>query len=301
MSKPLHMAVGIFDGLHLGHQSVIETALHSAELSGGEAGVLTFWPHPSRLFRPDNPVGMIQSPEDKERQLKKMGIERLEVETFDKALAGLEPMAYLEMLKTKYPSLASLHVGRNWRFGKGRSGDVRVLVELSSRLGIRVMDVERLHLDGAPVSSTRIREQLLQGNMEEVSTLLGRAYQSYGKVQAGRRIGRTLGFPTLNFPWERECQPPFGVYKVKARDNRSGICLPGIANFGLRPTVEDAAVEARLEVYCPEFSEPFPWDKGDFLEVDWLSFLRRERKFESLEALKRAIAEDVKRAGFHRS
>jgi len=286
-ASPLHLAIGMFDGVHLGHQSVIDSAVHSARRSGGLAGVLTFWPHPSALFRPENPTRLLMPPAMKRSVLRQLGIDFLIEQNFSREFAGIDAGEFVPHLRRCLPQLSALYVGENWRFGRGRAGDVAMLLAEAGKAGLAVFSAPRLNHNGAPISSSRIRELLAAGGMAEANRLLGYTYFSEGVVQPGRQLGRTIGFPTLNLPWEPELKPCYGVYAVEvSADGETWV--KGVANYGLRPTVE-AASQPLLEVHLLEQS---PLTYGDKLTAKWLHFLRPESKFGSLDELKLQIAAD---------
>jgi riboflavin kinase/FMN adenylyltransferase len=186
-------------------------------------------------------------------------------------------------------------VGENWRFGAGRRGDVALLVAGARKLGISLFSAPRVNFDGEPISSTRIRDLLEAGNVESAGALLGYEYYAEGKVESGRRLGRELGFPTLNLAWTPGLRPRFGVYVVRVEGEKSRAPLPAVANYGLRPTVEQAS-EPRLE---PHVLGPCPFNQGDPIKVEWLHFLRPEMKFGSLDELRAQIARDTADARRH--
>ncbi len=291
-ARSLHLAIGMFDGVHLGHHSVIEAAVHSARRSGGIAAVLTFWPHPSRFFNPANPVRLIMTPALKNRQLFKLGVDAVIMQPFDAAFAGIEAEALLPHILRALPGLATIYVGENWRFGRGRRGDITLLVTEAKKLGLSVVSAERINQNGEPISSTRIRTYLEEGRMEEVNALLGYSYFAEGVVTPGKQLGRVLGFPTLNVAWEPDLRPRFGVYAVRVSGAKATVSLPAVANYGLRPTMENVTVP-KLEVHV---LAPCPFDTGDELTVEWLAFLRPEMKFSSLEALREQIGKDRENA-----
>src|SRR5690606_24248481 len=150
-ARPLHLAIGMFDGVHLGHHAVIEAAVHSARRSGGVAGVLTFWPHPSRLFRPEAPVRLILTPALKNRQLARLGVDAVITQPFDKDYAGIEAEEFLPRLKATLPALSTIYVGENWRFGHGRRGDIGMLVAEGKRHGIASVSAPRINQNGEPI------------------------------------------------------------------------------------------------------------------------------------------------------
>ena len=287
---PLHLAIGVFDGVHLGHKAVIESAVFSARRSGGVCGVLTFDPHPSRLFRPENPTKLIMPIESKTAMLHEVGVDVVIRKHFDHAFAAIPAEAFLSELKAALPALKSIYIGENFRFGKKRSGDVGTLVEYGRQLGLGVFSADRIKHNGEPISSTRIRGELIEGQMESVNDLLGYNYRTEGTVIGGAKLGRQLGFPTLNLPWEPECLPRFGVYYVRFRSDTAGDWQTGVANYGVKPTVAEAAQKPALEVHA---LSSIGLTAGDWIEVEWLRFIRGEQKFDSIDALKAQITADV--------
>lgn len=290
--RPIHLAIGMFDGLHRGHRLVIEAAKQAAAKDGGACGALTFWPHPSRLFRPDEPARMILNPEIKRNELNKLGLDFIVEEPFTREFAAIPGDAFLAHLKQRVPNLASVHAGENWRFGRGRAGDMAQLVEQGKALGIDVNPVECLAENGERVSSTRIRSLMTQGRLAEANALLGYEYYSIGTVTQGKRIGRKIDSPTLNLPFEGDLRPAYGVYAVSVSDVSLDHQYKGVANFGVRPTVEQTT-KPLLEVFL---LEPCPFDYGHRLKVVWHSFIRQERKFAGVDELKERIALDVEAA-----
>ncbi|HEY3754685.1 MAG TPA: riboflavin biosynthesis protein RibF [Opitutaceae bacterium] len=283
--RPLHLAIGMFDGVHLGHQSVIEAAVHAAAADEGRAAVLTFRPHPSRLFRPDQPTRLMFDDREQAARLGRLGIDAVITHPFTREFASIPADGFLPWLRSRRPTLAAVYVGENWRFGAGRKGDVALLVAAGRGAGISVVSAPPVNFDGEPVTSTRIRALLERGEVAAANALLGSPYASAGAVQDGRRLGRTIGFPTLNVAWDPELRPRFGVYQVRVGEKR----LPGIANYGTRPTVANdgpPVFEVHLLTECP-------FGPGDFLRAEWTRFLRAERKFESLDELKAQIAKDI--------
>jgi riboflavin kinase/FMN adenylyltransferase len=278
----------MFDGVHLGHQAVIESALHSARRCGGLAGVLTFWPPPRVFFNPAGRTRMLMSPEMKSRVLLRLGVDVIIKQTFSEGFARIAAEDFLPYLKQRLPYLAGVYVGENWRFGAGRKGDVRLLLADAAKHHVSVLSVPHMHCNGTPISSTRIRDSLEAGRLEEANMLLGYSYFAEGVVTPGKQLGRTIGFPTLNVPWEPELKPCFGVYAVRVAGAAGGPSLPAVANYGLRPTVGHAAgplLEAHLLGQCP-------YSAGDRVAIDWLKFLRPEQKFDNVEHLRVQIAHD---------
>jgi riboflavin kinase/FMN adenylyltransferase len=290
VGRPMHVAIGMFDGVHLGHQAVILSAVRAAELDGGRSAVLTFDPHPSRIFRPERPTPQIYPRAVKEELLREIGVDFCLEQRFDEAFAAQSASEFVNWLRRTIPRLASVSVGENFRFGKGRGGSPALLVEKLRGHGVSVFGCERVHLDGEPISSTRIRDLLPETPIERVNPLFGRPYRSIGIVREGKKLGRTIGFPTLNVPFDAEIAPIRGVYLARYRTVGPNPAVPrgAVANFGLRPTVEETAVPL-LEVHslgeCPA-------GYGDTVLVEWIRLLREERKFAGIDELKAAIAAD---------
>jgi riboflavin kinase/FMN adenylyltransferase len=291
--KPLHLAIGMFDGIHRGHRAVVDAAVHSARTNGALSGVLTFWPHPSALFRPENPTRLIQPAATKARMLNGLGVDVVITLQFTPELAAVEAEEFLPWLKRRLPRLEAVYVGENFRFGHARRGDVALLIASGRQHGVRVFSAPRVNLDGEPISSTRIRAQLEAGDIEAANALLGYAYFAHGYVTPGKQLGRTIGFPTLNVAWSPELRPRLGVYAVRIRGGESSPWLPAVANYGLRPTVENTT-EPRLEVHV---LGDCALGEGDHVKVEWLRFLRPEMKFASVDDLRTQIARDRAAAG----
>ncbi|MCX6951512.1 MAG: riboflavin biosynthesis protein RibF [Verrucomicrobia bacterium] len=286
--RPLHLAIGMFDGVHLGHRAVIEAAVRSARRSGGQAAVLTFWPHPSVLFRPESPTRLIQDAPTKARMLLTLGVDAVITQPFTPELAGVAAEEFLPWLKQQVPQLAAVYVGENFRFGRGRRGDVAQMLASARQQGLSVFSAPRVSLDGEPISSTRIRALLEAGEVAAANSLLGYTYFAHGVVTPGKRLGRTIGFPTLNLPWSPGLRPRLGVYAVRVVKAGLAAPLPGVANYGLRPTVEQST-EPRLEIHV---LGECPVGEGDEITVEWLRFHRPEMKFASVEALRAQIEKD---------
>ena len=289
LDKELHLAIGMFDGVHLGHKTVIESAVLSAQKLGGVSGVLTFDPHPSRLFSPKNPTRLIMPIESKQLLLTSLGVDIVICKQFDHSFASISAEDFLSELQSALPTLKSIYVGENFRFGKMRMGSVTTLIQSGNQQGINIFSAERIKHNGEPISSTRIRKELETGIIERTNDLLGYNYHSHGRVVEGNKLGRTIGFPTLNILWSPECRPRYGVYHVRFKSSKAATFGPGIANYGVRPTVDSKSHDPLLEIHALMDTEV---SYGDSIEVEWLNFIRPEQKFESIELLKKQIAKD---------
>jgi len=285
---PVHLAIGMFDGVHLGHQSVIEAAVHSARRARGCAGVLTFWPHPSGVLRPEKPTPLLHSREIKRELLGRLGLDFVVEHPFSLAFAATTAREFVALLKRAFPGLDAVYVGENFRFGRGREGDTATLIAAAREAGFAVYSAPRLNHNGASISSSRIRELVAAGEVEQANALLGYSYFAEGTVEQGKRLGRTLGFPTLNLGWQPALAPRHGVYLVTV-SGADGRMQPAVANYGLRPTVETGVTAPRLEVHV---LTPTTLTYGDRVTVRWLRFLRPERKFSSVEELREQIERD---------
>lgn len=286
--RPVHLAIGMFDGVHRGHRAVIEAAVATARTKDGVAGILTFWPHPTRLFRPKESEHMIFDALARRRELARTGVGFIVEQPFDREFASIEAKDFVRHLRRSIPRLDTMYVGENWRYGRGRKGDVPMLIEFARSADLKVVSVDRVHWNGEPISSTRIRGLLLRGEMEEARELLGFPYFAAGSVVPGRRLGRTIGFPTLNISWEPDLRPALGVYAVRVGPADGTPDHLGVANYGVRPTVEGSGTPV-LEVHL--FSS-CPFHPSDELQVEWLRFLRPEKKFSSVAELRSQIARD---------
>ena len=289
---PLYLAIGVFDGVHVGHLAVIETAVLQAKISSGRAGVLTFDPHPSRLFQGKDGTDLIMNLVMKTERLHSVGIDVVIAKSFDHAFSSIQADSFLAHLCEQLPNLKGVCVGENFRFGNKRAGDVETLVASGNRLGIDVWSLDRIKQNGLPISSTRIRKSLEEGSIETVNALLGYNYFIRGVIESGQKLGRTIGFPTMNIQWCPECKPRYGVYAVQFRKNDSDDWIFGIANYGIRPTViSDQEPSPLLEIHSLE--DHF-FNLGDAITVELISFIRPEQKFNSVSELEEQIKKDCK-------
>jgi riboflavin kinase/FMN adenylyltransferase len=284
---PVTLAIGVFDGVHLGHQAVLNRARDDAAKMGGTPVAITFDPHPAKFLRPERAPRLLTSTPHKLRLFEKLGYQNALVIPFDAVTATTPAEEFLRSLHTACTALAGIVVGCGWMFGQGREGTVQLIRETGVRLHFDAVEIPSVLLDGEPVSSTRIRKAVESGDLPMAARCLGRPFEIMGTVVPGRQLGRTIGFPTANLRAHNEQFPPNGVYAVRAAfDNRT---LPGVANIGVRPTVESAG-ERLLEVHLFDLEEDI---YGKDLEVTFVRFLRSEQKFSHMQALKTQIAEDL--------
>ena len=290
------LALGMFDGVHRGHQAVLDLVVQNADQCQGAAAALTFPVHPAAFLRPGKEPSLLMSPSRKAEQLIQSGMSAVILQPFDQELAEVEAVDFLPFLKARIPNLQAICVGKNFRFGKNRSGDSESLTSYGEKVGLRVCVADSLIFEDITISSSRIREALASAKMQKVKKMLGRNYTILGTVQKGKALGGKIGFPTLNLPWSPEAQPPLGVYAGRVQELNSGQVLPAVANYGLRPTIEEDASEPILEVHCLESPNSSIWQAGATLSMSLDIFLRSERKFLGLEELKDQIRKDCEQA-----
>ncbi|HSY87577.1 MAG TPA: bifunctional riboflavin kinase/FAD synthetase [Verrucomicrobiae bacterium] len=284
------VALGNFDGLHLGHQKVIGEALRLAAELDAPCGVLTFEPHPRAYFQPDKPAFRLTPFRIKLRQLEAIGVDYLYLLSFDRAMAQRSPESFIVEVLGQGLEPIHLVVGYDFVFGKGRSGNAAMLGDLGRAAGFAVTSVPAAaDAEGVVYSSTKVRERLAAGDPLGAARILGRPWEIEGRVESGDKRGRLLGFPTANVAIGGYLQPALGVYAVKAGidEGRGTRWLDGVANLGRRPTVGGTRVQ--LETHLFDFAADL---YGRHLRVALIDFIRPERKFDGLEALKAQIAAD---------
>ena len=285
---PVVLAVGVFDGFHLGHRAVIERALADAAVAGGTAVVVTFDPHPAAILRPQNAPPLLTSTRHKIRLLHEAGMQHVLVLQFTPEFAAKAPENFIAELTAACRPLREICVGEDWAFGKERAGNLALLKSLGMKLGFDAVGIPAVAVDGRAVSSTVIRAAVEDGALDNAARLLGRDFGVFGTVIEGRRLGRTLGFPTANIRPESEQLPPNGVYAVRVAID--GKLHSGIANVGVRPTVSGGAAQRIVEVHIFDFNGEI---YGSDIEVIFHRFIRPEIKFPNLEALCAQIAHDI--------
>jgi riboflavin kinase/FMN adenylyltransferase len=288
---PLFLAIGVFDGVHLGHQAVIRTSAEHAKEANGTPVVVTFDPHPAKVLRPEKAPHLLTATQHKIALIRDLGVEHLLVLTFDKNFAATAPEKFvLELVRHAQP-LREICVGHEWSFGRNRAGNLALLQKLGAERDFNVVGIKPVTVAGEVVSSTAIRHAIERGDFAKAAAMLGREYTILGTVKAGAQLGRKLGFPTANLSAHSEQFPPNGVYVAEA--NLDGAIHRGVANLGHRPTINGGAPERLLELHFFDLDRDI---YGEDVEVRFLRFLRPERKFENLDALAAQIARDVKEA-----
>lgn len=282
------IALGNFDGVHAGHRAVIETARALASRLNAPLGVALFEPHPRRYFAPDARPFRLMSPRCRNETLSELGVQRVHALSFDRAMAAMTPSQFVQSVLNDGLGVAGVVTGEDFNFGVGRTGSISDLQTLCAGHGIAT-DFARLHSNGVDkVSSTRIRKAIHDGDMSAAAELLGQPWSVDGRVIRGDQRGRTIGFPTANIDLTDYVRPDYGVYAVMVRIAGSDDRLPAVANIGKRPTI--GGDTELLEVHVLDFSGDL-YDRE--LRIEFYDHLRREQKFDGLEALKAQIAADA--------
>src|SRR5881398_2607512 len=288
---PLFLAIGVFDGVHLGHQAVISTATRHAGSADGAPLVVTFDPHPVKVLRPHSAPHLLTATQHKIALIRDLGVEHLLVINFDKKFAATSPEKFVEELLAHSRPLREICVGHEWSFGKDRSGNLDLLKSLGAQFDFNVVGIPPVMVSGKVISSTAIRQAVENGDFPKAAEMLGREYTILGTVTRGDNLGKKIGFPTANLSAHSEQFPPNGVYAAEARID--GELHRGVINLGIRPTVSTGKSERVLEIYLFDFNRDI---YGRDVEVRFLKFLRPEKKFENLDALVQQIHQDVQQA-----
>ncbi len=286
------MTVGSFDGIHLGHRSILDRVVSKAREASGTPAVLTMRPHPREFFAPEHAPNLLTSFGKKCQLIEEAGIEVLYVLPFDKDTAGMEPKVFVERILSGHCHATAIVVGHDCRFGKGAKGDFAYLEKVGPEYGFSVEEVPPLIVEAELVSSTLVRERVIQGDMPSVETLLGRKYSVVGEVQSGRGIGVTLGFPTANIKPDHNAVPAQGVYIAEALV--AGQRVPSAVNIGIAPTIrqEDLTIEAHLLDFSDDIT-------GCEIEIVFHRRIRPEKKFSGREELMEQINRDVEAVRAH--
>lgn len=286
LSAPVILTIGNFDGLHRGHKRVLRKVISRGREEGGTSCVVTFEPHPLKVLHPERAPRLIQTPDQKRDILAHLGVEVLVEVPFTRDFGEVRAEDFARLIASRLHPL-EIHIGEDFRFGRGREGDIALLQRLQGTLGFTATAFPKLRVGGEEVSSSRIRTLLAAGDMAAAVHLLGRPYVIEGTVEHGDGRGKTLGYPTANLAIENELVPAHGVYAV-AVDVGDPLLLPGVANLGRRPTFGEH--EVAVEVHCLTGGRDL---YGTRIKCLFFNFLRPERRFSSAEELKGQIAVDV--------
>ena len=284
LQSPCALAIGNFDGLHLGHQALLSKLIQVAKTQHLISAVITFEPHPREFFTPESAPTRLCSLREKLEHFAAAGVERVYVCRFNQSFAKVTADEFMQNILRHALNTQAVLVGEDFRFGAKRAGSIQDFVQSGFNLiSLPQVDSSQGNNEGTRVSSTRVRMALAAGNLQEASSLLGRPYSMSGKVVHGAKRGRELGYPTANVHMRHERPALSGVYAVKLDG------LPSVANLGIRPTIVGVP-KLLLEVNVLDFSDDL---YGQHVRVEFLHKIRDEMKFDSLDALKTQIAKDA--------
>lgn len=286
------VAIGNFDGVHRGHQAVLDQVVERARRDGHSSAVLTFEPHPVQYFRPDLPAFRLTTLEQKARLIEALGIDGVVAATFDASIANLSPEDFVRGILQHALGASVVFVGADFRFGKNRAGDAEVLRELCAQRGIALEIVKAVRDASEVISSTRIRDAVRDGDLDTANELLGRPYSVFGRVVHGQGKGREFGFPTANIQIANPLLPPDGIYATRLHHAVHGT-LDAATYVGTRPTL-GAELERAVEAYCLEPPDSFVI-YGDEVELEFLATVRGDQKFDSIDELLEQMRRDVER------
>jgi riboflavin kinase/FMN adenylyltransferase len=282
-----HVGIGNFDGIHLGHQRILAAVIDRARASGGTAVAMTFDPHPLTILSPTGRPPLITPLAEKIRVLEDLGLDVLLIVPFTRELSAVTAEAFVADILGRRVGAKRVFVGGNFHFGRGGQGDFELLRREGGKIGIEVSKVDVVFLDSRPVSSTRIRENIIRGAVDRAALMLGREYTISGRGVPGRHRGKGLGFSTANITTENELIPADGVYVTRAESGPS--THPSVTNIGVRPTFDEH--ERVIETHILDYEGGALY--GETIRLAFCARLREERRFESAEALKEQIAQDV--------
>ena len=285
----LALSIGMFDGVHRGHQSIIKQLNTVAKAKNLESGILTFWPHPRLIFKPEDDLKLLNTLSEKSKLLEKFGVENLFLKEFDEDFRNLTGEEFVRQILVGKLQIKYLLVGYDHVFGKDRSGNFELLERLAPELDFEVEKMEAVNIHNQHISSTKVRNALLKGDIDEANLMLGYHYPVSGKVVHGKKIGRTIGYPTANIEVENlKLLPKKGAYIADVFLN--GGRYKGMLSIGTNPTV--GGTERTVEVYILDFDEDI---YGKEITLAFREFLHDEIKFESLEKLIEKLDDDKKR------
>lgn len=288
MKRPI-LTIGNFDGVHLGHQAILKKIVSRAKEAGGSSIVFTFEPHPLKVIAPDKDIRLITSCDEKTRLLEDAGVDAVICANFTREFAEQDSDEFVKNVLHEKIGVAEIYIGHDYAFGKGRKGTISHLKELGKRYGFYVGVIEPVVIDDAVVSSSRIRQMILDGNVDNAARLLGRNYALTGIVVKGAGRGRKLGFPTANIELPSELIPKDGVYAVKVK--KGDKAYDGVANIGNKPTFKNERFG--VEAYLFDFNESL---YNETLEIEFVKRIRNERAFKNAEELIAHMKDDVSAA-----
>lgn len=282
------VTLGTFDGVHIGHQKIVQQLLNSAHQSDCESVILTFFPHPRMILQDQSEIKLLNTIAERTKLLEKTGLDHLIIHPFDKTFSRLTAEEFVKEILVDQLNIQKIVIGYDHRFGRNRTADIHDLIDFGHQYGFDVEQISAQQIEDVSVSSTKIRTALLDGNVALANQYLGYNYHLSGTVVHGRKLGRTIGFPTANLAIDADYKliPKIGVYIVQSIIN--GQTVYGMMNIGTNPTVDGQTLS--VEVYFIDFEADL-YEKT--LTVSMLEHIRDELKFDSIDSLKKAIENDL--------
>ncbi len=281
------VAIGIFDGVHRGHQLLIKNMVAEAKKLKAKAVVITFFPHPAHVLRPDISLPYLMPLEHRLELLEELGVDAAVVIRFNKQFAHINPSYFIENFLVGKLGVKSIFVGEDFRFGKDRSGDIALFKQLALKYNYRMHAIKPVRQAGQTISSSRLRRLIPEGKLKQAQQLLGRPVSVLGQVVKGDSRGKSLGFPTANVNYDNALLPPCGVYAVRV--SLEGKSFYGMANLGVRPSFKSEDSKIHLEAHIFNFKRSI---YGQEITVEFLKKIREEKSFASKEALIAQIKKD---------
>ena len=293
MAKYSIVTIGVFDGVHIGHQAVIKKVVHRARAIGAISVTITFDPHPMTVLSPGHFVPRLISLKHRVRLIKDLGIDKVQVINFDKRIANMPPEKFVKDIVAGRLNAKEIFVGEDFCFGRHAGADIKELKRIGEMAGLKVHPVKAVKRDGRIISSSEIRRLVVAGKIKEASDLLGRPFSILGTVVSGAKLARVLGYPTANINPHHEAIPPSGVYAVKVKLDKK--LLKGVMNIGVRPTFYDHGrdTEPSIEVHIFSFHGSV---YGRDLEIIFVKRMRAEKKFNTIDSLIEQVRKDEKAA-----
>lgn len=285
------LAIGMFDGVHLGHQKVLQNAINAASQSDAISVAVTFDQHPANIISPKNAPSLIQTQAQRNRSIELLGVDAILIIKFNEAFSRKTGKSFIQELAQGFGSIHSISVGNDFMFGHNRDGNFQLLQKLSQELNFLTYGLQPVKLNGQIVSSTRIRSALINGKIDDAKQMLGRKFSIEGPVVKGDGKGREIGFPTANIDTKNLILPPNGVYASYTKFN--GKTHKSLLNIGVRPTIIKPNPSIQVEAHILKFNENI-YDQ--VIDIELIDKLRNEMKFESIEELKKQISCDIENA-----
>ena len=290
-NRKVCLAIGMFDGVHLGHQKVLQNAINAASKSDSISVAVTFDQHPANIISPKNAPSLIQTQAQRNRSIELLGVDAILIIKFNEAFSRKTGKSFIQELAQGFGSIHSISVGNDFMFGHNRDGNFQLLQKLSQELNFLTYGLQPVKLNGQIVSSTRIRSALVNGKIDDAKQMLGRKFSIEGPVVKGDGKGREIGFPTANIDTKNLILPPNGVYASYTKFN--GKTHKALLNIGVRPTIKKPNPSIQVEAHILKFNENI-YDQ--VIDIELIDKLRNEMKFESIEELKKQISCDIENA-----